>query len=61
TIRGFSQQPYLNGPDEIGSPHQGIVQFAFADGSVRAISVNIDNGILEALATKAGGEVVPQF
>lgn len=58
TIRGFSQSPYLNGPDGIGSPHRGIVQFAFADGSVRVISVDVDESILEALATKAGGEVV---
>lgn len=61
TIRGFSQSPYLNGPDGIGSPHPGIVQFALADGSVRAISVNIDEKVLEALATKAGGEIVGEF
>ncbi|MCA9057236.1 MAG: DUF1559 domain-containing protein, partial [Planctomycetaceae bacterium] len=61
TIRGFSQSPYLNGPDEIGSPHAGIVQFLFADGSVRAISVNIDEQVLEGLATKAGGEVIGGF
>jgi Protein of unknown function (DUF1559) len=61
TIRGFSQSPYLNGPDGIGSHHPGIVQFAFADGSVRAISVEIDETLLEALATKSGGEVVGEF
>lgn len=58
SIRGFSQKPYLNGPDRIGSKHAGVVQFALADGSVRAISVNINDKTLEALATKAGGEVV---
>ena len=61
TIRGFSQSPYLNGPDGIGSPHTGVVQVALADGSVRAISVNIDESVLEALATKAGGEVLGEF
>ncbi len=61
TIRGFSESPYLNGPDGIGSPHTGVVQFALADGSVRAISVNIDEGVLESLATKAGGEPVGEF
>lgn len=61
TIRGFSQSPYLNGPDGIGSPHAGIVQAALADGSVRAISIQIDETVLESLATKAGGEVIENF
>ena len=61
TILGFSQSPYLNGPDGIGSPHAGVVQILLADGSVRAVSVDIDEAVLEALATKAGGEVVPEF
>ena len=61
TIRGFSQSPYLNGPDGIGSPHSGGVQFAFADGTVRFISVDVDEKILEALATIRGGEVVGDF
>lgn len=61
TVRGFSQSPYLNGPDGIGSPHTGVVQACLADGSVRAISVNIDETVLEALATKAGGEVIGEF
>ena len=61
TIRGFSQSPYLNGPDGIGSPHTGVVQVLMADGSVRAISVNTDETTLEALATKAGGENVGEF
>ena len=61
TIRGFSQSPYLNGPDGIGSPHSGVVQVLMADGSVRAISVNTDETTLEALATKAGGENVGEF
>ena len=56
TIRGFSQKPYINGPDGIGSAHVGGAQFALADGSVRFISENIDGGVLESLATKAGGE-----
>lgn len=60
-IRGFSQSPYLNGPDGIGSPHNGVVQMLLADGSVRAVAVTIDESVLEALATKAGGETVPNF
>jgi type II secretory pathway pseudopilin PulG len=61
TVRGFSQQPYLNGPDGIGSPHPGIVHVLMADGSVRALAVETDPQIIEALATKAGGEVVGDF
>lgn len=61
TIRGFSQSPYLNGPDGIGSPHPGIVNMLLADGSVRAVSVNTDEKTLEALATKAGQEPIPGF
>jgi len=61
TIRGFSKSPYLNGPDGIGSPHSGVVQVLMADGSVRAISVNTDESVLEAIATKAGGEELGDF
>lgn len=43
------------------SDHTGGVQFSLADGSVHFISENIDAGILDALATRAGGEVVGEF
>lgn len=39
------------------SPHPGGANFAFADGSVRFLPYSA-NGILPALATRAGGEVV---
>lgn len=61
TIRGFSQSPYLNGPDGIGSPHPGVVQFAMADGSVRTLSIDTDEKLLESLATIAGGESTGDF
>jgi Protein of unknown function (DUF1559) len=55
-----------------GSMHTGVLQWAFGDGSVRAISSNVDLGlqppndatvptvlgVLPALATINGGEVV---
>jgi prepilin-type N-terminal cleavage/methylation domain-containing protein len=55
-----------------GSMHTGVLQWAFGDGSVRAISNNVDlgiqppndatvptvKGVLPALATISGGEVV---
>jgi len=54
-----------------GSLHTGVIQWAFGDGSVRAISANVDlgvspasdatpptvMGVLPALATISGGEV----
>jgi len=58
TIRGFSKQPYINGPDGIGSTFRGGCNMALCDGSVRFISENIDNTVLEALSTTRGGEVV---
>ncbi len=39
-----------------GSGHPGIIQFALCDGSVRAISQQIDINLFCALATIAGGE-----
>ena len=58
SIKSFSQQPYVNGPDGIGSPHTGGFQVLLADGSVRFVSENIDPKVLEALATMHGGEVI---
>jgi prepilin-type processing-associated H-X9-DG protein len=44
-----------------GSAHSGAVNFVFCDGSVRALSTNIDMTIFFALGTVAGGEVIPNF
>jgi prepilin-type N-terminal cleavage/methylation domain-containing protein len=46
-----------------GSTHSaGMIQFAFCDGSVRGISSSIDmNFVMPALASIAGGEVIPDF
>ena len=41
-----------------GSFHTGVINFALADGSVRAISTNVDMNKLAAMATIAGNEVV---
>ena len=61
TIRALTSKPYVNGEDGIGSPHVGGFHAALTDGSVRFISQNINEKILEALATRAGGEVINEF
>ncbi|MGE0379165.1 MAG: DUF1559 domain-containing protein, partial [Planctomycetaceae bacterium] len=61
TIRPLTQQPYINGPDGIGGPHRGGVHVGLADGSIRFVSENIDPGVMEALVTISGGEVVGDF
>jgi prepilin-type N-terminal cleavage/methylation domain-containing protein/prepilin-type processing-associated H-X9-DG protein len=41
-----------------GSFHPGVCQFVFADGSVRALSVNLDTTTLRWLANRHDGQVV---
>jgi prepilin-type N-terminal cleavage/methylation domain-containing protein len=43
------------------SDHTGGVQFLLSDGSVHFVSENIDTALLDALATRGGGEVVSGF
>jgi hypothetical protein len=43
------------------SEHVGGVQFAITDGSVHFVSENIDSHVLDALATRNGGEVTGGF
>jgi prepilin-type N-terminal cleavage/methylation domain-containing protein len=43
------------------SDHPAMVNFLLGDGRVRFISQNIDQGVLNALGTRAGGEVVGEF
>lgn len=61
TIRPLVKQPYINGGNGYGSKSPGGAQFGLADGSVRFISENIDAGVMEALSTINGGEVIGQF
>ena len=63
TLRSLTAQPYINGPDGIGTTNGrlGNVSVGFADGSVRTISENIDPTVMEALSTINGGEVVNDF
>lgn len=45
----------------LSAPHVGICQFTLGDGSVRAISENIDAGVYNALGTRSTGEVIGEF
>ena len=49
--------PYSE-PYDFFSPHGAVVQFLFADGSVHALSQGVDVTVLQALATRAGGEPI---
>jgi prepilin-type N-terminal cleavage/methylation domain-containing protein/prepilin-type processing-associated H-X9-DG protein len=57
TVPGFTNG---NNPCKRGfaSFHTGVINFVFADGSVRSISTNIDMLLLGGLATIGNGEVV---
>jgi prepilin-type N-terminal cleavage/methylation domain-containing protein/prepilin-type processing-associated H-X9-DG protein len=50
----------INGPlvqiNEIGSPHPGGASLAFSDGHVEFVDETIDQPVLNAMLTKAGGE-----
>jgi hypothetical protein len=61
TIRSLTQQPYINGPDGIGGPFRGGCHILMADGAVRFVSENIDGGVMEALSTIQGSEVLNDF
>jgi prepilin-type N-terminal cleavage/methylation domain-containing protein len=49
--------PYSE-PYDFFAPHRGLVQFVFADGSVHPLRASTDVAVLQALATRAGGEAV---
>jgi prepilin-type processing-associated H-X9-DG protein len=45
-------------PYDFFSPHPGVAQFVFADGSVHALRTTTNLKVLQALATRAGNEPV---
>jgi type II secretory pathway pseudopilin PulG len=61
TIRGLTEEPYINGPDGIGGPYPGGINAGMTDGSVRFISENIDPEVFKALITISGGERIGAF
>ena len=50
------------GPDTFSGPaSQNGTHFLMGDGAVRLISNDVRQGVLDAIATPAGGEIVPAF
>jgi prepilin-type processing-associated H-X9-DG protein len=45
-------------PEDFFTPHVGAAMFLFADGSVRSLRIGTAVAVLQALATRDGGEVV---
>lgn len=48
-------------PEDFGSAHVGGAHFVLGDGHVVFISENIDEGVFQSLATRAGGEIISEF
>jgi prepilin-type N-terminal cleavage/methylation domain-containing protein/prepilin-type processing-associated H-X9-DG protein len=49
--------PYCE-PYDFFTPHPNVCHFLFADGAVRGLALTIDITVLQALATRNGGEIV---
>ena len=58
TLKSLTQEPYVNGPDGIGSPTPGGCNVLMADGSIHFISEDIDPEVLRRLAAMADGKLV---
>lgn len=62
TIGIFNSNRLVTGLNEwqtFRSDHPGGANFAFGDGSTRMIATKTDDSVLDALASIAGGEVIP--
>jgi prepilin-type N-terminal cleavage/methylation domain-containing protein len=58
----FPLSTSINDPNwRFGSAHSGIVQFVFADGSVRSLPNTIDPNILGLLANRMDGQPIPAW
>jgi prepilin-type N-terminal cleavage/methylation domain-containing protein len=55
-LHGFNASD--SDPDDFFTPHTGVGLFFFADGSVRPVRIGTPVAIMDALATRSGGEVV---
>ena len=51
----------LSDDRDVSAPHVGFANFLLGDGSVRAISENVDIVLYQSLSTRASGEVVGDY
>jgi prepilin-type N-terminal cleavage/methylation domain-containing protein/prepilin-type processing-associated H-X9-DG protein len=61
TLNPLALSPSEPNRTQFGSYHPGVCQFAFGDGSVRAIPLSISPAILDLLAHRSDGRVIPNF
>jgi hypothetical protein len=52
TLRGFTTEPYVDGPDGFGTGHADGMAVLMADGSVRFLSAATDPAVIRQLAAK---------
>ena len=55
TLRSFTAEPYINGPDGIGTGQADSMYVLMADGSVRLLSADTDPVIIRRMAAMADG------
>lgn len=57
TVRPFTGQPFVGGPDHFGSGMTGGMFVGMADGSVQFIGEDVDPNVMEQLVTINGGGI----
>ena len=62
TIGGFNPKIYASTSlSSFRSEHVGGAHFVYGDGAVRFVSENVDKALYDAMATRAGGEVIGEL
>ena len=61
TLKSLTQEPYINGPDGIGSRFAGGCNVLLGDGSVRFVSENIDAEVMRRLSAMADAQEIGEF
>ena len=60
----YDRAPGCEGPclcHNFGSWHEGLCHFVFLDVHVQSLDVSINNLVLDALATRSGGEAISEY
>jgi hypothetical protein len=59
TVRGFTREPYINGPDGFGTGQARSMLVLMADGSVRELSVDTAPHVIRQMATISDDQKQP--